>query len=154
MTPVDLKGLSAVAKKLNQETDALNDVIDSLEIELGKMKLGVSAWTDTILGRRDWAEEQEGSNDWEKYPVYRSSGFELGYAKVGETWVIAVRYVEGHGTDREEMTWSDGEPTALRSAPRNIRVEAAAHLEELVTAIQRRAEQFIRDIERAKELLK
>jgi len=164
MTPVDLKGLEKTAKKLNAETEELNSVIDDLESRLAKMGIGVSAWTGQILGEREWTEEREGqpwasSNPFyaaqsNSYKVYFKSGLELGYAKVGESWVIAVRKTRGEGSDPEDLKWSDEEPTALLSASRNIRVEAAQHLEKVVAAIQRRAEGFIQDISGAKALLK
>jgi hypothetical protein len=84
------------------------------------------------------------------------SGWELGYAKVGEVWVIAARKTRGEEVLDEngiaEFVWDDHEPIPLGKSPRHIRVEAAPLLEDLVERLSERAKHFIKNIEQAKKL--
>jgi hypothetical protein len=145
MVPIEnaLKDLSSLATRLKSETEELNEVIASLSDRLKATGIGVSAWTGQLLAEKDRTEGD----------IRVRSGWELGYAKVDDTWTIAVRKTSGQLVGPDEVeTWVDEDPMPLLKAPRNVRVESAEHLERLVETISEKARRFIASIAKAKKL--
>jgi hypothetical protein len=114
------KHLSDAAVDLNTVSDELNKPILAVESALKKLNLGVSAWA--VL-----SEGEDGPSWWDR---------SVGYAKIKDRWVIALRTREGyHGQDEgdSEELWP------FNDAPRWMRVEAVAKLPELLEALLKQA---------------
>jgi len=150
MTPSreSLDLLFSKASKLNEETENLNSIFLSLQDQLRAANVGVSAWINSELIEP----EDEMSEHGDRY----TDGWTVGYAKVGRDWCLAARterwiytLVEGgrEYTDAELVTSG---PIELVRAPRSVRAEAAAKLDDLVQMITARVDQFLENIESAK----
>jgi hypothetical protein len=114
--------LSAVASDLNAVSDELGKSIADLDLALKKLNLGVSVWV--ALG--GWCDEQ---NDY-----YHE---ELGYAKIGGKWGIALRTVSGNHSnppeDEVEELW------LFNDGPRNLRLSAIGKIPELLERLSTEA---------------
>ncbi len=142
----DLKNLSAVSSRLGAATDALDETVAGLEEKLTNAPR-VSVWLDVLL-------DEEQTED-EKGRQVRE-GYRLGYAKVQSgAWRIAVKRsrqeFDRHG-DAAPFIDTD-HPTALASAPREVRAEAAPHIEDVVQALSLRAAELLEGVERANEVV-
>jgi hypothetical protein len=163
-----LQNLSAVAAKLNAETDSLNEVIEQLEDDLGKAGLGLTYWLENTLteilacGPKRKIDERD--LDADKYPGAHSvaSACVLGYIKIADRWRLAVKSAElvfsasraGFADDDWEVRDVGQEPIALAHAPRNIRMQAPAQFEALVDGLTSLAESMLEGIELAKKTAK
>jgi hypothetical protein len=150
MVPIEnaLKDLSVLGKKLKSETDALNEVITNLNRRLAETEIGISTWTALLDDRERTAITAD------EIQLRLRSGWQLGYCKVGDAWTIAVKQVEWQLDDSGNFDHDvyEKDPISLLKAPRHIRVEPAAHLEDLVESLSRKAKEFIANIEKAKKL--
>lgn len=151
--------LAALAAKLNRETDSLNDLFLSLETQLSSMNLGVTVWVDPFLEDGEVGRLLESS-------VYRDEdnenkffeGYQIGYAKIGTEWRIAVRNVRFKVV---AMTYTNGEdivpddmlapPIPVVQASRLVRTEAAGMLDTLVEVLASQAKTYLDTITKAKE---
>lgn len=155
MVPIEekLQALSKLATKLNEKTDELNDIIDGLNTRLGAANLGVSVWLE-----EEWHEllvSARSSVEYEEHVTgERRTCWLLGYAKVDNQWQLAARYVNvvENKVDEEVDFYDLQGHMPLSRAPRQVRVEASAHFEDLVEALMKRVESFVRSIDEAKEL--
>lgn len=138
--------LEFLAKELNDKTDDLNEIFLEIEERLQKAQVGVTYWLDQRIvsrsGKRDGC----------------YSGWVIGYARIGSEWRLAAKPVavrEGLYDNDPDCPYTDvddaGEPMPLAKASRAVRVEAAEHLEELITWIAEKVSRFIRNIENAKK---
>jgi hypothetical protein len=117
------KQLSVAARNLNAASDELGKAISVLDAALQKLNLGVSAWV-RISGAQD-----EDTFDWWSRDV--------GYAKVGNKWGIALKEASGNvippGEESEEV-W------LFNEAPRWMRTEAIGKIPDLLEALVMQAE--------------
>lgn len=155
MAPLEsaMKNLSTLSGKLKGETEDLNKVIADLDERIRKTGIGVSVWLDDLLDEHEHFKQiDDGNGDGRR--VRLRSGWQLGYARVGEMWVIAAKKTHevADAQDSLDLPWDDADPMPLGKAPRHIRVEAAPLLEKLVEALSERATVFIKNIEQAKKL--
>jgi hypothetical protein len=112
-----LRKLASLSQDLNQASDRLSAELDSVETAVNKLKLGVNAWASIRA-------EEAG----EGY----SRSYSVGYCKIKGKWgLVLFECIDG----MEE----DGEITPLRDASRDLRVEAAEKLGELIEALAKEA---------------
>lgn len=150
-----LDRVSSLASKLNNATDDLNATIAKIEERL--KGIGLAVWVDLTLDERNTRAHADDGGD--GYYVHTTIAWDLGYAKVGDAWRIAAKRCTGTATTRDgaiddsvDREWSDdGEPVALVTAPRSVRVAAVKYLDDLLDKIAQQAERFIADVEAAKE---
>jgi hypothetical protein len=122
--------LATAANNLNTVSDELSRSVGNLDNALKKLNLGVSTWV-----RLSRTEDSHGTFALK----------ELGYAKVGGRWGLALRTVAGHGLgsdleEREEWLFND--------APRPLRVQAIDMIPELLERLVRDARNTTRVISR------
>jgi hypothetical protein len=131
--------LSSAAAELNALSDGLGKFVQALDSALKKLNLGIASWI-RLDGRED------GSGNYTKR--------DLGYAKVGSRWGIALRAMTGNhnapdGSALEEWLFND--------APRALRIEAIEKLPDLFEHLGKEAEAATRQIkgktERARQLV-
>jgi hypothetical protein len=142
-----LERLAKLATRLNTETDQVNVLIDGVDEKLSKLSLGVSLWLENEGGWPLTVGDVAGEE-----PTY---GEQLGYAKVGDKWRLAVRSVAfDYKTLGEDEGYVDmrtiGEPKPLLEASRLARVEACGHLALLVDTLATKVEGFLQALEVAK----
>ena len=130
--------LSAAASQLNFASDELGKHVAALDAALKKLNLGVSTWV-SIRG------------DHNVHDYYWSE--DLGYAKVGNKWGIALRETSGcygHPDGDEIDQW------LFKDAPRRLRIDGVDRLPALLEQLVKEAEQFTERIKqktlRAREL--
>src|SRR5688500_7926450 len=102
------KRLSASAAQLNEASNELGTSIEALDAILKTLGLGVAGWLNIAKGG-----DPDGSGYYWQH--------DLGYAKVGSKWGIALRSIKGHEQDPEG---DDVEQWPFADAPRAIRIQA------------------------------
>jgi len=117
------KKLEATAARLNKVSDDLGESITALDAVLKRLGLGVPAWTK-IAGTYD--------NNTGYYWVR-----ELGYAKVGGKWGIALRTRDGDASDPDH---ENVERWLFNDAPRAFRVEAIDYVPALLDELDKQAD--------------
>lgn len=120
-----LEQLSRTAASLNRETDRLARLIETLDVALRKLNLGVSASV-----RVSYLENPSGS-----YVVE-----DLAYAKVGGKWGLAI--ISGKGHDSFEGSESTTE-WLFADAPREIRVRAVEFIPKLIVELNKTASDMV-----------
>jgi hypothetical protein len=116
--------LAAVATDLNKASDELSRAISSIDLVLQGLNLGVPTWVQ-IKGYED---QYDGVEYWRR---------ELGYARVGKKWGVALRTREGN------YNWPDQEACEewlFNEAPRWLRIEGVEKIPELLEALISSAE--------------
>lgn len=112
--------LSTTADTLNAASHRLNEAIDRLNGALKQLNLGIASWV------RVWTFENDHVSDIE----------EIGYARVRGKWGICIRktveWADGQEPDGNEWHFAD--------APRDLRLRAISHLNELVATLNNDAE--------------
>jgi hypothetical protein len=123
------------ASKLNAATDQLGKSVGQLDAVLKKFSLGVPTWVSFKL-------ESDENLDY----YYKE---ELGYAKIGGKWGVAIRTVEYNPGRRD----NDIEQWLFNEAPRLLRVQAIEKIPELLQAMLEAAGVMSKQIaEKAEEL--
>lgn len=109
----------AAALSLNIATDQLGKSVAELDVVLKKFSLGVPTWVSF--------------SGWERYNHYGSE--EVGYAKIGGRWGIAIRTVHGNDQDPDD----DIEQWLFNDAPRMLRVRAVEKIPDLLEELLKTA---------------
>jgi len=126
--------LALAAGSLNAVSDELSQSIVRLDSALLKLNLGVSTWV-----RLSRTEDSHGA----------FSLKELGYAKVGDRWGLALRTICGRGRGRGSGGDQDErEEWLFNDAPRPLRVQAIDMIPELLERLVRDARNTARSIQR------
>jgi hypothetical protein len=132
--------LSSASKDLNKVSDELGQAITAIDCILQRLNLGVPTWVK-IHGGED---QYTGMEYWRR---------DIGYAKVGNKWGVALRTVEGDYNYPEEASI---EEWLFNDAPRWIRVEGVEKipdlLEDLVKNTVETTQKIKGKIEQAKQL--
>lgn len=114
--------LSTVAADLNAVSDELGKPVADLDAALKKLNLGVSVWTYLRGG-----EDPQDGDYW---------GDDLGYAKIGGKWGVAIRSVHGN------VGWPDQERSEswlFNDAPRELRLVAIGKIPDLLEKLHQSA---------------
>src|SRR5580700_10089175 len=107
--------LSLVATDLNNASDELSQAISAIDTVLQSLNIGLATWTKI--------EDGNGLPDDERYWQR-----DIGYAKIGNKWGVALRDVAGH------YSWPDEETCdswLFNDAPRWLRIEGIAKIPDL-----------------------
>jgi hypothetical protein len=115
--------LSTVASELNNVSDELGKSIVDIDAALKKLNVGVSVWVNIKCD-----DSSEGD------PSYYME--QLGYAKVGGKWGVALKTVFGHEQfpeDERAETW------LFNDGPRELRLAAIEKLPEMLMALSKEA---------------
>jgi hypothetical protein len=148
-----LAELSTTAKKLNQESDSLNDLITGCEQMLADLNIGLEVWLVSnpidsmpIREEDDDGKETDGGNE----------DRELGFANaLGQGWGLWVRCAQYKDNGYGRTILSDiVHVKALSECSRRDRIEGLKRLPALVAAIKREADEAVKAIEAAKRLVK
>jgi len=117
--------LSSAAKNLNKVSDELGQAITAIDYILQRLNLGVPTWIQ-IHGGTD---ERTGEDFWSR---------DVGYAKIGNRWGIALRTREGNYNFPED---EQCESWLFNDAPRWIRVEGVEKIPDLLEALIKNTEE-------------
>lgn len=136
---VSYQKLSVAASDINTASDELGEAVSELDAALKKLNLGVTAWT-TIRGTTNQAGDYWCDD-------------EIGFAKIGNKWGIALRKVSGNQYDPESET---EEAWLFNDAPRLLRIEGVEKLpdllDKLIQETQKTAKHIKSNAAYAKEL--
>lgn len=116
------KQLSAAASELNAVSDELGKFVGALDGALKRLNLGITTWI-----RLD--SREDGSGNYIKR--------DLGYAKIGGRWGIAIRSMIGNHNTPDI---SNAEEWLFNDAPRALRLECVEKLPELFEGLIKEAE--------------
>ena len=124
--------LNKSVSELNAGTETVNSVLASVETQLTKMNLGFEVWVPDSLSSIQITE-------------YRYQDTELGFAKNGTDWSLAVRVREGESDPRAgDFDWYPlpiPGSTRLLDASRQVRIKALQHIPELLEALKSKADE-------------
>lgn len=120
--------LSAAASQLNAVSDDLGKFVGALDTALRRLNLGIATWL-RLDGRED------GLGNYTKR--------DLGYAKIGGKWGIALRVVAGNHNTPDVSTV---EEWLFNEAPRSLRIEAVEKLPDLFDSLVKEADAATRRI--------
>ncbi len=112
--------LSSASTQLNFASDDLAKAVNSWDVILKKLNLGIEVWVDTT------SSGDSGDKWWDRG---------IGYAEVGDRWCLALRERSGDPVELDEQVW------AFNQAPRWLRVEGISKLLELLEALVKRTEE-------------
>lgn len=112
--------LAAAYKRLAQSADALGAASDDfskpiaeIDAALARLNIGLVTWA-TVTGGND-----DGDGYWSR---------DVGYAKIGGKWGLAIRTVDGHHSwERDDI-----DEWLFHDAPRSYRIEALEKLPDLL----------------------
>lgn len=110
--------LATAATTLNTVSDQLGKVVVELDAALKRLNLGIASWVDF----RSW-ESPDGGD---------FSCDQIGYARIGGKWGIAIRSISGNYSFGEETI--DGE-WLFNDAPRALRIKAIDKIPELLESL-------------------
>ncbi len=116
------RGLSASAINLNAASDELRQTILVLEEALKKLNLGISTWVK-ITGN-----EEANGDFWSR---------DLGYARVGGKWGIALRELSGNYAYDE---YEKDETWLFNDAPRWLRIDGVGKIPDLLENLTKQAD--------------
>jgi hypothetical protein len=122
------KRLAASAQNLAAATDEFSKPIKQLDDALKPLNLNLTTWHRVSGG------EDSYDNYWRR---------DVGYARIGRIWGLAIRTSAGHVGDPESETveqWSFGD------APRSYQIEALEGLPELLEALIKSADKTARKL--------
>jgi hypothetical protein len=122
------KQLTQAATELNAVSDELGKFVTALDAALRRLNLGIATWL-RLESRED------GSGNYTKR--------DLGYAKIGNKWGIALRTMQGNHNDVED---SNVEEWLFNDAPRALRIESVEKLPDLFENLVKEADAATRQI--------
>ncbi len=117
--------LSSAAKDLNKASNELGQAITAIDNVLQRLNLGVPTWVKIHGGEDPYT----GMGYWSR---------DVGYAKVGNKWGIALRTVEG---DRNFPDEEQCESWLFNDAPRWLRIEGIEKIPDLLEALIKNTEE-------------
>jgi hypothetical protein len=121
-----LRKLHSLSNDLNEASDKLGVELNAVEAALNKLKLGVSGWVRIRT--------EDAGDDYTR--VYT-----LGYYKLKGKWGLVIgEYIEGMEDDSHDGT------IFLRDAPRELRVDAAENLADLVAKLAENATKLTKKV--------
>ncbi len=154
--PADWSSASSAAKRLNEASDSISQLIKEFDTKLKELGFGIEVWLSNALSLE--REEREGE-DGEGRMLFETQT-ELGYSKLG-TWLLCVRdaqyrvnFADEHNFHvpwKLQSTWGE---RRLVDQPRSIRIEAIKVFPELLRLLTEKAEEAVSAIEAAKNVLK
>jgi len=122
------KQLTEAATELNAVSDELGKFVTALDAALRRLNLGITTWL-RLESRED------GSGNYTKR--------DLGYAKIGNKWGIALRTMTGNHNDVED---SNVEEWLFNDAPRALRIESVEKLPDLFESLVKEADAATKNI--------
>lgn len=122
------KQLTTAASELNAVSDELGKFVTALDAALRRLNLGIATWL-RLESRED------GSGNYIKR--------DLGYAKVGGKWGIALRTMTGNHNAPEDAVV---EEWLFNDAPRALRIEAVEKLPDLFDSLVKEADAATKQI--------
>lgn len=139
---IDFSRLQEISSSLNSKSDTINAAIKSFEEKLASLRLGVSVWVPTPLGTRVI---DPGTANEDNLKTY------LGYTKATSTWCLTL--------SEDSERWGDDEDnppayTPLSQAPRELRIKAIKQLPLLVKALEKKADEALKEVDQAEQFLR
>jgi hypothetical protein len=151
---MELKDLSALGRQLNSLTDDLNKQLTDIQERLEKSSIGVEAWV-----KKD-ALHEEYSDTWtgDPFPTRHRIATELGYARLGDGWELAVRtviYLQELDPNTHEWCEYGGEvkrAKPLLRATRTLRAAAVDRIPALIDALYEAGSKLVDAVEKARKI--
>ena len=140
--PIDFSRLQDISNSLNSKSDTINAAIKAFEEKLASLRLGVSVWVLTPLETRLIA---PGTVEEDNLKTY------LGYTKATSTWCLTLSEdSECWGNDEENPPHY----TPLSQASRELRIKAIKQLPLLVKALEKKADEALKEVDQAEQFLR
>lgn len=120
--------LSVAATTLNSASDKLGASITALDVGLKKLNLGISAWVHF--------------SEWHYEDGFRYQYDDIGYAKIGGKWGLAIRTIAGNEADGDQ----DSEQWPFNESPRGFRVRAVMKIPDLFETLIKEAGEIAKTV--------
>lgn len=116
-------------KVLNEASDKLAELFKALDARIAGMNLGVAAWYTYA--------ESKSPTGWNR---------SVGYTRSNKRWGLSIKQWRDEPTgDHLEEVW------LINDAPRFLRIEAAAHIPDLIESLAKRTKEMTKLVERAED---
>jgi hypothetical protein len=125
-----IKQLSLVANDLNKASDELGQAISAIDKVLQSLNIGIPTWVKIHGGEDPYTHMEYWSRD-------------VGYAKIGNRWGIALCTREGDYTNPDEER---SESWLFNDAPRWLRVDGVEKIPDLLEALIKNTEETTKKI--------
>lgn len=141
--PIDFSRLQDISNVLNSKSDTLNEAIKAFEAKLASLRLGVSAWVSPPL-----ISEVIDEN------TIREDTFttKLGYSKATGHWCLTIEDDSARNSGIPGAPWPSYSP--LSQASRDIRLKAIKQLPLLVKALEKSADEALKEVGQAEKLIR
>jgi len=146
-----LSSLEGTARRLNESSDSINEILETVESRLVGAGIGIEVWCRTPISS---VEGEKGGGSESRWTEQR-----LGFAKVAGRWSLAVKTLEvefglfeGDSSAPYEAKHRKGDISRLLDASRETRIRALSLLEQLAKLLTEEAEEAIKRIKEAKKL--
>ena len=148
-----LSDLAEVSRQLNEESDSVNELINSVEGAINRASPGVEVWLNEYRVE-EFAESVRDKAIEDPYgniePVRYATFWIIGYGRDDDgKWRILARQDEKDASNEEAVSQTLRFATALASCPRDVRIQAAPRLERLVERVSQRAQEMLDDLREA-----
>jgi len=131
---IQFSRLEDLSAKLNTASDTISETLKRVEAKLAALRLGVEVWLSLEPLNTTPLTDSQGQLQ-ETISTY------LGYAKVNGTWHIAVKNDEGDVLGGDNKVWP------IHQAPRDERIAALKRIPFLISAIEKKAEEELNEIQ-------
>jgi hypothetical protein len=149
--------LAEVSRKLNKQSDTLNQVISSINTKLESMNIGLEVWFEDVPVDSGDPYSTYGNADRDhEYPFPARDVTLLGYTCINEKWVLAVKSAvlvteQGRTGEAYETITESSELRPLLNASRQIRAKSMRIVPRLLAEIRNQAQEALDSIEAAKK---
>ena len=127
------KELASAASAMNAATDEFTKVVSPLDTALQNLNLGLECWVRV----QSYGDPRDGSE------IFH----EIGYARVGSKWGIALRTVEDDGSG--DPSFNREERWLFNDGPRSRRISAIAKVPNLLEELRKKADAATKKIKGA-----
>lgn len=141
--PIDFSRLQDISNVLNSKSDVLNEAIKSFESKLASLRLGVSAWVNPPLVSE--TTDEGGVNE-------DTITTRLGYSKATGQWCLTIEEDSDRYSGLDQSPWPSYTP--LNQASRDMRIKAIKQLPLLVKALEKNADEALKEVGQAEKLLR
>lgn len=131
-----LRKLSETCENLNRQSIELNNKFMTIERKLNDMKLGVSGWSDKLIGLNQ----------------KNNFAYKFGFCRIGkerEEWRLVCRKINLNQKENEKERVSYGLLVPITAMSRSVRLEASQLVDEVIDSLISRSQTYLNDIDNA-----
>ena len=150
MNPIDFSSLAKKSKTINKRSDELTEALAAINKKLNSLNLGIEVFCSGAL-EITCETRMDDTRHGELEREFDTSTY-LGYGKHGGEWGLLLKTETLEKALDDEWREYDSERNFLLSAPRQLRMKAVDHIEELVRLLEEEADNLEASVGKAKKI--